>query len=76
MVNINDTFPLIEEACQAIRRYILDDSELYSFYKSDQRRCIITYKVVDCRFRIRASKTKKEVKIRVKIPYTCIIYLL
>ena len=71
MVNINDMFSSSEEARQTIRRYIIDDSESYSFYKSDQRRCIITCKAVGCRFRIRASKTKKGVKITIKIPHTC-----
>ena len=70
MVKINDTFSLIKEARDAIRRYTLDDSESYTFYKSDQRRCIITYKAINCRFRIRASKTKKGVKITIKILYT------
>lgn len=71
MVNINDEFSSIENARQAIRRHTLDDGESYTIQKSDQKRYIITCKAIGCRFRIRASKTKKGVKIIVKIPYTC-----
>ena len=70
MVNLNDEFSLIEEARDTIRRYILDGGESYAFYKLDWRRYIITCKVLDCKFRIRASRTKKAVKITIKIPYT------
>ena len=62
----------MEEARKAIRQYILDDGESYAFQKSDQKRFIITYKALDCKFRIRASNTKKGVKITIKNPHTCI----
>ena len=71
MVEIGDEFSSIKEAQEAIRRSILDDGELYAFQKSDQKRYIIICKALDCKFRIRASKTKKGVKITIKTPHTC-----
>ena len=71
MVQIGDEFSSIEEARKAIRQYTIDDGESYAFQKSDQKRFIIICKALDCRFRIRASKTKKGVKITIKTPHTC-----
>jgi hypothetical protein len=71
MVSIGDEFSLIEDARKAIRQYTIDDGESYAFYKSDQKRFIICCKALDCKFRIRASKTKKGVKITIKTSHTC-----
>jgi hypothetical protein len=71
MVSIGDKFSLIEEARKAIRQYTIDDGELYVFHKLDQKRFIIICKASDCKFRIRASKTKKGVKITIKTLHTC-----
>ena len=71
MINISDKFFSIKEARKAIRQYTINDSESYAFHKSDQKRFIIICKVLDCKFRIRASKTKKGVKITIKTLYTC-----
>jgi zinc finger SWIM domain-containing protein 3 len=72
MISIGDEFTSIEEARRAIRESIIDDGESYAFLKSDQKRFIIICKAVGCKFRIRASKTKKGVKITIKTLHTCI----
>jgi hypothetical protein len=70
MVNLRDEFSLIEEAYRIIRQYIIDDYKSYAYHKSDQKRFIVICKLPDCKFYIRASKTKKGVKITVKTLYS------
>jgi hypothetical protein len=60
MVSINDLFPTMEQARDAINRYVLDEGESYKVYKSDSRCHIIICKEAACKFRIRASLLKKK----------------
>ena len=60
MVSVGDKFPLIEAAREAISRYILNKGELYRVYKSDKTRYILICRDSKCKFRIRASKSKKD----------------
>ena len=73
MIRIRATISLIEEARDAIRRYILDDNELYRPSSiSDKRRIIVTCKELSYKFRIRITSSKKGVKVTKMIPYSCI----
>ena len=74
MANLGDEFSSMKEARDTIRRHILDDGESYaSASQSDHKRFVLTCKVLDCKFRIRASNTKKNgVKITIKNLHTCI----
>jgi hypothetical protein len=72
MLSINDLFPTIEEARDAINRHVLDEGESYKVYKSDSRRHIIICKETACKFRIRASLLKKKgVVITVLSAHSC-----
>jgi len=72
MVQVGDQFPLMTEACEAIRRHVLDDGKSYALAnKSDHKRFILTCKALDCKFRIRASNTKRGVKITISNSHTC-----
>ena len=72
MVLINDLFPMIEQARDAINRHVLDEGESYKVYKSDSRRHIIICKETACKFRIQASLLKKKgVVIIILVPHSC-----
>ena len=60
MLAINNLFSIIEEAKDAINRYVLDKGKSYKIYKSNCRRYIIICKDPVCKFRIRASLLKKK----------------
>ena len=60
MVSVGDKFPLIKAAREAISRYVLNKGELYRVYKSDKTRYIVICRDSECKFRIRASKLKKD----------------
>jgi hypothetical protein len=61
MVQLYDIFPSIEAARKAIKQYILDEGESYKTVKLDKHRFVIGYKDKDCKFRVRAAQSKKEV---------------
>jgi hypothetical protein len=60
MICVGDKFLLIKAAREAISRYILNKGELYKVYKSDKTRYILICRDSQCKFRIRASKSKKD----------------
>jgi hypothetical protein len=60
MIQKGDTFSLMETACNAVQRHILNDGELYKTIKSDQKRYILQCKDDKCRFCIRVSNSKKS----------------
>ena len=72
MLAINDLFPTIKDARDAINRHVLDEGESYRVLKSDSRRYIIVCKDLTCKFRIRASLLKKKgVVITILVPHSC-----
>jgi hypothetical protein len=67
-----DKFNSIDSACEAIKRYVLDNSELFKLKKSNKKRYSIVCKETACDFAIRASKSSKEVvSITVFKLHTC-----
>jgi len=72
MVQLNDQFPSIDAARTAIKAYILDQGESYKTLSSDKSRYIIGCKDSACKFRIRATRSKKEVvSITIFEPHSC-----
>jgi hypothetical protein len=59
MVALHNTFASIAETCEAINRYVLNDSESYRVYKLDSKRYILVCKDKSCSFKIRVWCTKK-----------------
>jgi len=71
-MQLGDQFQSIDAACEAIRRHVLDNSESFKLAKSDKKRFSIICKEQSCGFRIRASKSSKEVvSITVFKAHTC-----
>lgn len=69
-MQLGDRFESIEAACEAIKRYVLDEGESYR-EKSDKKRFTIVCKD-RCGLRILATKSSKEVvSITVLKPHTC-----
>jgi hypothetical protein len=72
MICVGDKFPSIEAAREAISRYILNKGESYKVYKSDKTRYILICRDSHCKFRIRASNSKKDrVSITKLDAYSC-----
>jgi hypothetical protein len=72
MVQLNDQFLSIDAACKAIKAYVLDQGKSYKLVASDKRRYIISYKDNSCKFRIRATRSAKEVvSITIFVPHSC-----
>ena len=72
IVQLNDQFQSIDAARDAIKAYVLDQGESYTTVASDQKRYIIACKDAACKFRIRATRSKKEVvAITVFKPHSC-----
>jgi hypothetical protein len=72
MICVSDKFPSIEAAREAISRYILNKGELYKVYKSDKTCYILICRDSYCKFRIRASKSKKDGVFITKLDaYSC-----
>jgi len=68
----DNRFDSIETAGEAIKRFILDNSESFKLKKVRQRRFSVVCKDAKCRFSVRASKSSKEVvSITVLKPRTC-----
>jgi tryptophan 2,3-dioxygenase len=62
----------MHEVREAIKQHVLDEGESYKTIKSDKHRFVIGCKDSDCKFRIRASQSKKEVvSITVFEPHSC-----
>jgi MuDR family transposase len=71
-MQLHNQFDSIEAACEAIRRYVLDNGESFKGVKSDQKRFSIACKEDSCGFSIRASKSSKGiVSITVFKLHTC-----
>jgi len=58
-MQLHDRFETIDAAREAIRRYVLDNRELFKLVKSDKKRYSICCKDQGCGFRIRATKSGK-----------------
>jgi MuDR family transposase len=72
MVNVNDQFKSIAAARSAITKFVLDQGESYKLVASDKKRYIICCKDSQCKFRIRATRSAKEVvSITIMEPHTC-----
>jgi hypothetical protein len=72
MVQVGDTFDSIHDACEAIKLYILTQAELYKTVAFDKTRYILACKDADCRFKIWAWKSLKDiVSIMAFDPHTC-----
>jgi hypothetical protein len=50
MVALYNTFASIAKACEAINRYVLNNSKSYRVYKSDSKRYILVCKDKSCSF--------------------------
>jgi hypothetical protein len=66
-LKLSDSFPTIQEAKDTINRYQLDNGLSYKVYKSDSKRYIINCRNTTCPFKIRASKTRKDLYFVVTI---------
>ena len=72
MVKLGDTFLSIATACNAIKLAVTDDRESYVTLKSDKKRYVVGCKDSDCKFRIRATLSAKEVlTLTVYQPHSC-----
>jgi MuDR family transposase len=72
MIGLNDVFPSLEAAWEAIKQHVLDEGESFKTIKSDKHWFVIGCKDKDCRFCIWAAISKKEVvSITVFIPHSC-----
>jgi len=58
-MQLHDRFETIDAACEAIRRYVLDNGESFKLVKSNKKRYSICCKDQGCGFRIRATKLRK-----------------
>ncbi|SRR6266487_2493347 len=71
-LKLHDTFLSLDAARTAIKTYILDDGESFKTLKSDKNRYVIACKDDSCKFRIRVSRSKKDiVSITVFEPHSC-----
>lgn len=71
-MQLHNRFETIKAACEAIKRYVLDNRESFKVDLSDKKRYSIICKERGCRFSIQAFKSsKEEVSITIFKPYTC-----
>ncbi|KFY98034.1 hypothetical protein V500_01815 [Pseudogymnoascus sp. VKM F-4518 (FW-2643)] len=72
-LKLGDSFQTLIEARNAINRYQLDNGLSYKVYKSDSTRYIITCRNTACDFKIRASKTRKDLYfvVTIFVLHTC-----
>jgi hypothetical protein len=66
-LKLGDSFQTLSEARNTINRSQLDDGLSYRVYKSDSKRYIINCRNTTCPFKIRASKTRKDLYFVVTI---------
>jgi hypothetical protein len=72
MVQLKDEFESIAAARTAITNFVLNQGESYKTVASDKKRYIICCKDSECKFRIRATRSAKEVvSITICEPHTC-----
>ena len=72
MVKIGDQFATIAEARTAITSFVLDRGESYKVLKSEAKRYIIGCKDTSCKFRIRATRSTKEVvSVTILVEHSC-----
>lgn len=60
-MQLHDCFESIEAACEAIKRYVLDNRESFRCNKSDKKWYFIICKEDSCGFGIQAFKSSKQV---------------
>ncbi len=71
-MELHDEFQSIEDARRAVKAFVLDQGESYKIINLDKKRYTIACKDSNCKFQIRATRSKKEVvSITVFEPYTC-----
>ena len=75
MVQVNDSFPTMMAAKEAISHFLLNAGASYKVYKTDGTRYIIVCKDkgANCSFKIRASYSKKlhRAIITIMEPHVC-----
>jgi hypothetical protein len=72
MVYLHQEFLSIQAAREAIQQHVLDEGESYKTEKSDKQRFVIVCKDDNCKFRIHAAVSEKEVvSITVFKPHSC-----
>lgn len=72
VLQVGDTFTSMQAACEAIQRYILNDSESYKTKKANKKRYILRYKDINYTFRIQVTNLeKKGPTITVYTLHTC-----
>jgi hypothetical protein len=70
-MQLSDQFESIQAACDAIKRFVLDQGESFEVEKSDKKRFTVVCKE-RCGFRILASKSTTDVvSISRFKPHTC-----
>lgn len=73
-MQVHDQFESIDAARQAIRAFVLDNSESFKVVASDKMRYLIRYKDHACSFRVRAYRSKgkgQTVSITKIKPHSC-----
>jgi hypothetical protein len=71
-MQLSDQFATVEAAWEAVKRYVLDNRELFKVDKSNKKRFLVKCKEHGCRFSIRVFKSSKEiVSITIFKLYTC-----
>jgi hypothetical protein len=71
-MQLHDQFDSIDIAWDRIKAYVLDLGESYKTVALDKKRYIIRCKDDACKFRIRATRSKKEtVLITIFEPHSC-----
>src|SRR5437762_408878 len=71
MVQLHDVFSSMHEVQEAIKQHVLDEGESYKTIKSDKHQFVIGCKDSNCKFRIWASQSKKEVVSTVFELHSC-----
>ena len=72
MIALNDEFPSLQVAREAVNHYTTSEGESYKVLKSDKKCYVIICRDYnDCKFRIRISALKKAVHITAFDPHTC-----
>jgi hypothetical protein len=72
-LKLGDSFETIVQAHVAIIRWLLDYGYSYGFYKSDSKRYIVDCRDETCDFKIRASRTYKDLRfvVTIIVQHTC-----
>jgi hypothetical protein len=60
-MQLHNQFESLDAACNAIKAYVLDEGELFKTVVSNKKQYIIKCKDTACSFRIRTTKSSKEI---------------